>query len=107
MNEFARKHSSPLRGYSSPKVCGRTGAGKHLLRRSRERDVSVPAASHFYFRTSENRLPGDTIQIRMKKAVVGILILLYSTAWAQEVHPVTGRRYAGVMGVGGADCLVR
>ncbi len=27
--------------------------------------------------------------------------------WAQDRHPVTGRRYAQVMGVGGADWLVR
>jgi ubiquinone/menaquinone biosynthesis C-methylase UbiE len=27
--------------------------------------------------------------------------------WAQGVHPITGRRYAGVMGVAGADWLVR
>ncbi len=35
------------------------------------------------------------------------LLLLHAAAWAQGVHPVTGRRYAGVMGVGGADWLVR
>jgi ubiquinone/menaquinone biosynthesis C-methylase UbiE len=28
-------------------------------------------------------------------------------AFAQGVHPITGRHYAGVMGVGGADWLVR
>jgi ubiquinone/menaquinone biosynthesis C-methylase UbiE len=43
----------------------------------------------------------------MRKAVVGLLLLLHAAAWAQGVHPITGRRYAGVMGVGGADWLVR
>src|SRR5690349_17645521 len=35
------------------------------------------------------------------------LVLLESLGWAQGVHPVTGRHYAGVMGIGGADWLVR
>ncbi|HXK01718.1 MAG TPA: class I SAM-dependent methyltransferase [Verrucomicrobiae bacterium] len=35
------------------------------------------------------------------------LLLLAATLAAQSVHPITGRRYAGVMGVGGADWLVR
>jgi SAM-dependent methyltransferase len=45
----------------------------------------------------------------MRKAVCGLVLLLESLAWAQApgVHPVTGRRYAGVMGVNGADWLVR
>jgi ubiquinone/menaquinone biosynthesis C-methylase UbiE len=43
----------------------------------------------------------------MRKAVVGLLLLLHAAAWAQGVHPITGRRYAVVMGVGGADWLVR
>ncbi|MBZ5623288.1 MAG: class I SAM-dependent methyltransferase [Acidobacteriia bacterium] len=44
----------------------------------------------------------------MRKAVCGLLILLSLPAWAQQgVHPVTGRRYAGVMGPAGADWLVR
>jgi ubiquinone/menaquinone biosynthesis C-methylase UbiE len=42
----------------------------------------------------------------MRKAVCGLL-LLFQLAVAQGVHPVTGRHYAGVMGVGGADWLVR
>src|SRR5438477_54268 len=33
-------------------------------------------------------------------------LLLTATAFPQT-HPVTGRKYAGVMGVGGADWLVR
>jgi ubiquinone/menaquinone biosynthesis C-methylase UbiE len=36
-----------------------------------------------------------------------LLLLLHAAAWAQNVHPISGRRYAGVMGVGGADWLVR
>jgi ubiquinone/menaquinone biosynthesis C-methylase UbiE len=43
----------------------------------------------------------------MRQAVCGLLLLLQAAAWAQGVHPITGRRYAGVMGVGGADWLVR
>jgi tRNA A58 N-methylase Trm61 len=43
----------------------------------------------------------------MRKAVCGLLLLAYSLACGQGVHPVTGRKYAGVMGVGGADWLVR
>jgi len=43
----------------------------------------------------------------MRKAVCILLILLSSPLWAQGVHPVTGRHYAGVMGVAGADWLVR
>jgi len=41
----------------------------------------------------------------MRRAVCGLLLAI--TLWAQGVHPVTGRRYAGVMGLGGADWLVR
>jgi SAM-dependent methyltransferase len=37
----------------------------------------------------------------------GLLLAMCAVLWAQDVHPVTGRRYAGVMGVGGADWLVR
>jgi len=43
----------------------------------------------------------------MRRAVCGLFLLLYSVSWAQGVHPVSGRKYAGVMGVGGADWLVR
>jgi SAM-dependent methyltransferase len=41
----------------------------------------------------------------MRRAVCGLL--LAAALWAQDVHPITGRRYAGVMGIGGADWLVR
>src|SRR5919206_1961590 len=41
----------------------------------------------------------------MKKALWAISLM--AVAWAQGVHPVTGRTYAGVMGAGGADWLVR
>jgi SAM-dependent methyltransferase len=43
----------------------------------------------------------------MRKVVCGFLILLSSPVWAQGVHPITGRHYAGVMGPAGADWLVR
>ena len=36
-----------------------------------------------------------------------LLLSLYGAGVAQQVHPVTGRRIAQVMGVGGADWLVR
>jgi SAM-dependent methyltransferase len=38
---------------------------------------------------------------------VTALFLLASLVFAQGVHPVTGRRYAGVMGAGGAPWLTR
>ena len=41
----------------------------------------------------------------MRRAVIGLFLAL--CLWAQGVHPLSGRRYAGVMGVGGADWLVR
>lgn len=42
----------------------------------------------------------------MRSAVCALLVFVQLAA-AQGVHPVTGRRYAGVMGAGGADWLVR
>ena len=41
----------------------------------------------------------------MRRVVCGLLLAF--TLWAQGVHPISGRKYAGVMGVGGADWLVR
>jgi ubiquinone/menaquinone biosynthesis C-methylase UbiE len=41
----------------------------------------------------------------MRRTVWGLLLAI--CLWAQGVHPVTGRKYAGVMGAGGADWLVR
>ena len=35
------------------------------------------------------------------------LVLLHVPIWAQDTHPVTGRHYAGAMGVAGAPWLVR
>src|SRR3954469_22229705 len=35
------------------------------------------------------------------------MVLLAALCFAQGTHPVSGRKYAGVMGVGGADWLVR
>jgi len=43
----------------------------------------------------------------MRKLLGSLLLLAHALAWAQGVHPITGRRYAQVMGVGGADWLVR
>ena len=43
----------------------------------------------------------------MYKAVGALLLVVHSLAWSQGVHPVTGRKYAGVMGPAGADWLVR
>jgi len=43
----------------------------------------------------------------MRAAVCGVLLFLHAAAFAQGVHPITGRHYAGVMGAGGADWLVR
>ena len=43
----------------------------------------------------------------MKKALLWLLLLIQLQVWAQSVHPITGRRYAGVMGPAGADWLVR
>jgi ubiquinone/menaquinone biosynthesis C-methylase UbiE len=36
-----------------------------------------------------------------------LFVVLYAALWAQGVHPITGRRYAGVMGAAGADWLAR
>lgn len=42
------------------------------------------------------------------RLVIGLLgLALLSPAWAQGVHPKSGRRIASVMGVGGADWLER
>ncbi len=43
----------------------------------------------------------------MRRSVCLLLILSAALLWAQGVHPVSGRKYAGVMGPGGADWLVR
>jgi len=51
---------------------------------------------------------GDLCQSgSMRKSLCVFLVLLSSPVWAQGVHPVTGRKYAGVMGAAGADWLVR
>jgi ubiquinone/menaquinone biosynthesis C-methylase UbiE len=42
----------------------------------------------------------------MRRAVYALL-LLWSYAWPQGVHPITGRHYASVMGPAGAPWLVR
>jgi predicted methyltransferase len=37
----------------------------------------------------------------------GLILILYALAWAQSVHPITGRPYAGVMSADGAPWLTR
>jgi SAM-dependent methyltransferase len=58
------------------------------------------------FSNTRRRIAGRYYTNRMLKRVVSLLISLYCLT-AQGVHPVTGRPYAGVMGAGGADWLVR
>src|SRR3954452_14200332 len=41
----------------------------------------------------------------MRNAVCGLLLAI--CLCAQDTHPITGRRYAGIMGAAGADWLVR
>ena len=43
----------------------------------------------------------------MSKRARLLILLLSCTLFAQDRHPITGRRYAGVMGTAGADWLVR
>ncbi|HXA53140.1 MAG TPA: class I SAM-dependent methyltransferase [Candidatus Acidoferrum sp.] len=43
----------------------------------------------------------------MNKRARLLVLLLSCTLFAQDRHPITGRRYAGVMGTAGADWLVR
>jgi len=50
--------------------------------------------------------------MRPRTALLGLTLLVLTllmqvAAFAQGVHPISGRRYAGVMGIGGADWLVR
>src|ERR1700757_2998425 len=41
------------------------------------------------------------------RACMAFCLLFQLLAWGQETHPVTGRQIAPVMGMGGADWLVR
>lgn len=45
----------------------------------------------------------------MRKSIAALLLIGFVPAflWAQDVHPLTGRQYAGTMGVAGAPWLVR
>jgi|ERR1035441_1184223 ubiquinone/menaquinone biosynthesis C-methylase UbiE len=43
----------------------------------------------------------------MRRAVCGLILALCALAWAQDVHPITGRKYAGVMSSDGAPWLTR
>jgi ubiquinone/menaquinone biosynthesis C-methylase UbiE len=43
----------------------------------------------------------------MRKAGIGLNLLFCLLAYAQGVHPITGRQYAGVMSANGADWLTR
>jgi SAM-dependent methyltransferase len=44
---------------------------------------------------------------RLALLTLTFVVLVTPHAWSQATHPVTGRQYAGVMGPGGADWLVR
>jgi SAM-dependent methyltransferase len=43
----------------------------------------------------------------MRRPLCALLLFLGCSAWAQGVHPITGRRYAGVMSADGANWLTR
>jgi ubiquinone/menaquinone biosynthesis C-methylase UbiE len=43
----------------------------------------------------------------MRRSLCALLFLLASFTWAQGVHPITGRKYAGVMSADGAGWLSR
>jgi predicted methyltransferase len=43
----------------------------------------------------------------MRRAAWGLTLILCAHAWAQDVHPITGRKYAGVMSADGASWLAR
>lgn len=43
----------------------------------------------------------------MRRVACGLILFLCALAWAQDVHPITGRRYAGVMSADGASWLTR
>jgi SAM-dependent methyltransferase len=43
----------------------------------------------------------------MRRAVYGLVLFSCALAWAQNVHPITGRKYAGVMSADGAGWLTR
>jgi ubiquinone/menaquinone biosynthesis C-methylase UbiE len=47
----------------------------------------------------------QSYNFQMRRIVLGLL--LASLVWAQDVHPVTGRKYAGVMSANGAPWLTR
>jgi SAM-dependent methyltransferase len=49
------------------------------------------------------------VKFMTRLALPAVLFVTFFTApgWSQATHPVTGRQYAGVMGPGGADWLVR
>src|ERR1035441_9270266 len=43
----------------------------------------------------------------MRRVICGLIAISYALAYAQDVHPVTGRKYAGVMSSEGAPWLTR
>ena len=43
----------------------------------------------------------------MRRSLCALLLFVTSLTWAQGVHPVTGRKYAGVMSADGASWLTR
>ena len=57
----------------------------------------------------ENSRPqaGAAAQSMPHHGFLAVAVLIAASLFAQNQHPVTGRKYAGVMGAGGADWLVR
>jgi hypothetical protein len=56
------------------------------------------------------RLPASLFRwgkLKGMRACAALCLALQLVAWGQETHPVTGRQIAPVMGMGGADWLVR
>ena len=47
------------------------------------------------------------VESRVRFAVILLNLCLLTPVWSQGLHPVSGRRIASVMGVGGADWLER
>jgi tRNA A58 N-methylase Trm61 len=58
-------------------------------------------------RTAVTKQPVSCATMGTMLRVICLVLSLYGAGVAQQVHPVTGRRIAQVMGVGGADWLVR
>jgi SAM-dependent methyltransferase len=57
--------------------------------------------------SSAERLRAFFSKLEGMRVCAVLCLLLQSLVWGQEQHPVTGRQIAPVMGMGGADWLVR